>query len=122
MALFSLLPVCMTPYNGYIRKPSQALGREENRMLDDIIEIVVELFFEILVELVPEVPRPLRIFLTCLMLVGLFGGSGLLIGLGIANETGWMIGLGGAILFATIIWFVYLIHKYRREQRLLGEC
>ena len=122
MALFSLLPVCMTPYNGYIRKPSQALDREENRMLDDIIEIVVELFFEILVELVPEVPRPLRIFLTCLMLVGLFGGSGLLIGLGIANETGWMIGLGGAILFATIIWFVYLIHKYRREQRLLGEC
>lgn len=91
-------------------------------MLDDIIEIVLELFFEILVELVPEVPRPLRIFLTCLLLVGLFGGSGLLIGLGIANETGWMIGLGGAILFATIIWFVYLIHKYRREQRLLGEC
>lgn len=91
-------------------------------MLDDIIEIVLELFFDILVELIPELPRPLRIFLTCLMLVGLFGGSGLLIGFGIVNETGWMIGLGGAILIATIIWFVYLIHKYRREQRLLGEC
>ena len=90
--------------------------------MDIIIEILADLFFEILVQLTPEVPRPLRIFLTCLLLVGLFGGSGLLIGLGIANKTGWMIGLGGAILFATIICFVYLIHKYRREQRLLGEC
>jgi len=91
-------------------------------MLDDILEIIFELFFEILVELFPKVPRPIRIFLTCLLLIALFGGSGLLIGFGIANGTGWMIGLGGAILFATIIWFVYLTHKYRWEQRLLGEC
>jgi len=91
-------------------------------MLDDIIEIFVDLFFEILVQLVPEVPRPIRIFLTCLMLIALFGGSGLLIGFGIANKTTWMIILGAVVLIGTIVWFAYLIHKYRWEQRLLGEC
>ena len=91
-------------------------------MLDDILEILFELFFEILVELFPKVPRPIRIFLTCLMLVALFGGSGLLIGFGIVNETTWMIILGAVVLIGTIAWFAYLIHKYRLEQRLLGKC
>lgn len=91
-------------------------------MLDDILEIFLELFFDILVELFPRVPRPLRIFFTCLLLIGLFGGSGLLIGFGISNETTWMLILGAVILIGTIVWFAYLIHKYRWEQRLLGEC
>ncbi|MBR3823890.1 MAG: hypothetical protein IKJ39_01690 [Lachnospiraceae bacterium] len=91
-------------------------------MLDDILEIIIELFFEVLVELFPKVPRPIRIFLTCLMLIALFGGSGLLIGFGIANKTTWMIILGAVVLIGTIVWFAYLIHKYRWEQRLLGEC
>lgn len=42
-------------------------------MLDDILEIIFELFLEILAELFPKVPRPIRIFLTCLLLIGLFG-------------------------------------------------
>ena len=91
-------------------------------MLDDILELILELFFDILVELIPALPRPIRIFLTCLLLIGLFGGSGLLIGFGIVSETVWQIGLGIAILAATIIWFVYLIHKYRWEQKNLGKC
>ncbi len=91
-------------------------------MLDDILEIIFELFFEILVELFPKVPRPLRIFFTCLLLIGLFGGSGLLIGFGIANETIWMIVLGAVVLIGTIAWFAYLIRKYRWEQRVLGQC
>ena len=91
-------------------------------MLDDILEILFELFFEILVELFPKVPRPVRIFFTSLLLVGLFGGSGLLIGFGIANGTTWMLILGVAVLIGTIAWFAYLIHKYRWEQRLLGQC
>ena len=91
-------------------------------MLDDILEVIFELFFEILAELFPKFPRPIRIFFTCLMLVALFGGSGLLIGFGIVNETTWMIILGAVVLIGTIAWFAYLIHKYRFEQRLLGKC
>ena len=92
-------------------------------MWDDLIELVLEIVIELFTEvLFPAMPRPVRIFLTCTILIVLFTGSGLLIGFGMAGETIWQIGLGIAILVATIIWFVYLIRKYRLEQRLLGEC
>jgi hypothetical protein len=92
-------------------------------MLDDLIELVLEIVIELFTEvLFPAMPRPVRIFLTCTILIALFTGSGLLIGFGMAGETIWQIGLGIAILVATIIWFVYLIRKYRLKQRLLGEC
>ncbi len=92
-------------------------------MLDDLIELVLEIVVELFTEvLFPALPRPVRIFLTCTLLIVLFGGSGLLIGFGIVNKTIWMIIIGAMLLVATILWFVYLIRKYRLEKRLLGEC
>lgn len=87
-------------------------------MLDDILEFVFELFVEGVIEFFPMLPRPIRIFILCTLLIVLFGGSGLLIGFGIAKDSAVMLFLGIVILFVTIIWFVYLARKYRSEKHL----
>lgn len=90
-------------------------------MWDDILEFVIEFILEGLFELFPMIPKPIRIFLICTILIALFGGSGLLIGFGIFNKTAWMLGLGIAVLIGTIIWFVYLAYRYLQEKHLLDQ-
>lgn len=91
-------------------------------MLDDLIELILEIFLEILVECCPTIPGKVKVFLTCTLLIALFVGSGLLMGIGIVNGIGWQIGLGIGIIVLGVVWFWYLVYRYGREKRMLGEC
>ena len=91
-------------------------------MLDDFLEFIIDIFLELIIAFCPTIPRKVKIFLTCTLLIALFGTSGLLVGVGIVNGIDWQIGLGAVALGLGVAWFLYLIYRYGREKRMLGEC
>lgn len=91
-------------------------------MLDDFLELIIDIFLEVVIAFCPTIPRRVKIFLTCTLLIALFGTSGLLVGVGIVNGMGWQIGLGAGALGLGVVWFLYLIYRYNREKRMLVQC
>lgn len=84
-------------------------------MLDDLIELILDVVLEFLVEIFPRIrfPRPVKMILSALFLLVVYGGSGLLIGFGIINATNWMVVLGSVILVAASLWLGFQIRRFR---------
>lgn len=86
-------------------------------MLDDIIEIILEVVLGIVGEVLVEVnvPKPVKIGLSIIVMTLLFGVSGIMIGIGIRDANMLLAAIGGGlfILFAGVT--VYLVRKYRKE-------
>lgn len=84
-------------------------------MLDDIIEFILEVVLEFLVEIFPKIkiPRALKRILSALFLFIIYGGSGLLIGFGIVNDTNWMVVMGSVIIAVASVWLGVQIRRFR---------
>ncbi len=84
-------------------------------MLDDLIEFILELVLEFLVEIFPKIrlPRAVKMVLSALFLLAVYGGSGLLIGFGITNVTNWMIVLGSVIIVVMSLWLGVQMRRFR---------
>jgi len=87
-------------------------------MLDDIIEIILELFFDIAIETFDnkKVPKFVRILSAVVILAVVLVLCGLLIGAGINEEEMVLIILGVGLLvgFATLA--VYKVIKHKKEE------
>ena len=84
-------------------------------MLDDLIELILEIVLEFLVEIFPriKVPRAVKMVLSALFLLIVYGGSGLLMGFGITNATNWMVVLGSVIRVVMSLWLGVQIRRFR---------
>ncbi|MBQ6695149.1 MAG: hypothetical protein IJN16_00420 [Lachnospiraceae bacterium] len=86
-------------------------------MLDDIIEIILEVVLGIVGEVLVEVnvPKPVKIGLSIIVMTLLFGMSGIMIGIGVRDANMLLAAIGGGllVLFAGVT--AYLVRKYRKE-------
>lgn len=87
-------------------------------MLDDIIEIILELFFDIAIETFnnKKVPKFVRILSAVVILAVVLVLCGLLIGAGINQEEMVLIILGVGLLVGFAVFAVYKVIKHKKEE------
>ena len=89
-------------------------------MLDDIIEIILEIFFDIALQTFDnkKVPKFVRVFSAIVILVVLLGASGLLIGAGINTGESILILLGVGLLVGFAVFVVYRVIKHKKRRKI----
>ena len=87
-------------------------------MLDDILEFLVELILDGMVEAAgdKQVPKPIRIALSVILAVVFLGFFGLLLWIGISNESVLMVVLSVVLLVAAVIGIYCKVKKLRRKK------
>lgn len=87
-------------------------------MLDDILEFLLELILDGMVEAAgdKQVPKPVRVVLTVILALFFIGLFGLLIWVGISNESVLMVVLCVALLIAAVIGIYCKVKKLRRKK------
>ncbi len=87
-------------------------------MLDDLIEIILEFFFDIAIETFDnkKVPRFVRVLSAVVILAVLLGACGLLIGAGINTGESVLIILGVGLLVGFAAFAIYRVIKHKNEE------
>lgn len=87
-------------------------------MLDDILEFLFELILDGMVEAAgdKQVPKPVQVVLAVILALFFIGLFGLLIWVGISNESVLMVVLSVALLVAAVIGIRYKVKKLRRKK------
>lgn len=87
-------------------------------MLDDILEFLLELILDGMVEAAgdKQVPKPVRVVLSVILAVLFLGFFGLLLWIGISNESVLMVVLSVALLVAAVIGIRYKVKKLRHKK------
>jgi len=87
-------------------------------MLDDILEFLIELILDGMVEAAgdKQVPKPVRVVLSVILAVVFLGFFGLLLWIGISNESVLMVVLSVALLIAAVIGIRYKVKKLRHKK------